>query len=39
MEMGIRMQKNHYIIENEPAAIVYTKAPTTLKTLYRQRVR
>ncbi len=39
MEMGIRLQKNHLQILNTPRAIVYTKAPITLKTLYKQRVR
>ncbi len=39
MEMGIRLQKLGHLIENEPKAIVYTKAPTTLPKLYTQRVR
>ena len=33
------MQKHHYRIGNAPKAHVYTNAPKTLKTLFKQRVR
>ena len=39
MEMGIRLQKNFYKIENEPRAMIHTKAPTDIRDLYTQRVR
>lgn len=38
-EIALRMQKNHYKIENAHTAIVYTTAPKTFKALYRQRIR
>lgn len=38
-EIALRMQKNHYKIENAHTAIVYTIAPKTLKALYKQRLR
>lgn len=39
MEIAMRMQKNHMKIDNVQNAFVYTVAPTTLKTLYKQRLR
>jgi len=39
MEMALRMQAAGYEIENAPRARVYTKAPRTVPTLIRQRVR
>jgi len=39
MEMAMRMQINHLKIENCHKAFVYTVGPSTLKTLYKQRVR
>lgn len=39
LEMGLRLQKYHYKIENEPLADVYTTAPANLAALFRQRVR
>lgn len=39
MEIGVRMQLNNYIIENEERAVVYTKPLRTLKGLYKQRLR
>ena len=39
LEMALRLQKACYWIENAPRARVYTKAPTTLHTLIRQRMR
>jgi cellulose synthase/poly-beta-1,6-N-acetylglucosamine synthase-like glycosyltransferase len=39
MEIGMRMQKNKMKIGNVHNAFVYTVAPTTLKTLYIQRLR
>ena len=39
MEMAMRMQKNHMVIENEPNAIVHTVGPENIKKLYKQRER
>jgi cellulose synthase/poly-beta-1,6-N-acetylglucosamine synthase-like glycosyltransferase len=39
LELALRMQSNHYKIVNAHKAYVYTVAPTTLKKLYRQRLR
>lgn len=39
MEMALRIQKAGYEIENSPRARVYTKAPKTIPTLIKQRVR
>ncbi len=39
LEYALRMQSNHYRIENAHNAFVYTVAPATLKGLYKQRVR
>lgn len=39
MEMAMRMQSNHYRIENAHTAVVYTVAPAKVKALYKQRVR
>ncbi len=39
MEMALRMQKAHMLIENSPRARVYTKAPSTINALIKQRVR
>ena len=39
MEMALRMQRAHMVIENAPRARVYTKAPRTLPKLLRQRTR
>jgi len=39
LEMCMRLQKNHKKVTNEPSAVVYTTAPATLGTLYKQRVR
>jgi cellulose synthase/poly-beta-1,6-N-acetylglucosamine synthase-like glycosyltransferase len=39
MEMALRIQEAGYEIENAPQARVYTKAPKTIKTLIKQRVR
>ncbi len=39
MEMALRMQKAHMIIENSPRVRVYTKAPATISTLIKQRMR
>jgi len=39
MEVAFRMQKNHYKIEHCNDAYVYTNTPTTIKKLYRQRLR
>ncbi len=38
-EMGLRLQSMHKKIANEPMAQVFTIAPPTLYTLYRQRIR
>jgi cellulose synthase/poly-beta-1,6-N-acetylglucosamine synthase-like glycosyltransferase len=39
LEMALRLQEQHYKIENADKAIVYTVGPRTLYKLYRQRVR
>ncbi len=39
MEMALRMQKAHMIIENSPRVRVYTKAPSTITALIKQRMR
>lgn len=39
MEMALRMQSHHMVIETAHDALVYTIAPPTLRTLYKQRVR
>ena len=39
LEIGLRMQKHHMRVENEPSAVVYTTAPATLHALHKQRVR
>jgi len=38
-EIALRMQSNHYKIENAHHAFVYTAAPPTFKKLFRQRLR
>ncbi len=38
-EMGLRLQKNHKKITNEPMAKVMTISPNTLGSLYKQRIR
>lgn len=39
MEIALRMQSKHYRIENAHTAHVYTVAPKTIPSLYKQRVR
>lgn len=39
MEMALRMQSHHMIIETAQDALVYTVAPASLYALYKQRVR
>lgn len=39
MEIALRMQSKHYRIENAHTAHVYTVAPKTVSSLYKQRVR
>ncbi|HQU08029.1 MAG TPA: glycosyltransferase [Candidatus Paceibacterota bacterium] len=39
MEMALRMQRAHMVIENAPRARVYTKVPRTLPKLLTQRTR
>jgi cellulose synthase/poly-beta-1,6-N-acetylglucosamine synthase-like glycosyltransferase len=39
MEIAYRMQKHHYAIEQCNDAYIYTNAPSTVKKLYRQRLR
>ncbi|MCX6747344.1 MAG: glycosyltransferase, partial [Candidatus Nomurabacteria bacterium] len=39
MEIAYRMQKNHYSIEQCNDAYIYTNTPSTVKKLYKQRVR
>lgn len=39
LEIALRMRLNHYRIENAHTAKVYTVAPSTFLSLYRQRVR
>ena len=38
-EIALRMQENHYKIEHCPDAYVYTAVPSSVKKLYRQRLR
>jgi cellulose synthase/poly-beta-1,6-N-acetylglucosamine synthase-like glycosyltransferase len=38
-EIALRMHLNHYKIVNSHKAFVYTKSPSTIKTLLKQRVR
>lgn len=39
MEIAYRMQKNHYKIEHCNDAFVYTHSPSSVKKLYKQRLR
>jgi len=39
LEVALRIQANHYIIENEPSSIVYTIAPSKFRDLLIQRRR
>jgi cellulose synthase/poly-beta-1,6-N-acetylglucosamine synthase-like glycosyltransferase len=39
IEMALRIQRHHGIIENSSDAFVYTVGPKTFKTLYKQRIR
>ncbi len=39
LEMALRIQRGGYIIENAPRARVYTKTPTTVPSLVKQRTR
>jgi len=39
MEMALRMQSHHMIIETAQDALIYTVAPSSLYALYKQRVR
>jgi len=39
MEIAYRMQKNHYKIEQCNDAYVYTNTPTSIRKLYKQRLR
>ena len=39
MEMAMRIQYNHYLIENDTRAVVYTVAPNKFIPLYKQRRR
>ena len=39
LEMALRLQKNGYWIENAPRARVYTKAPSSVSGLLKQRTR
>lgn len=39
MEMALRLQREGYWIENAPRARVYTKVPTTVRGLIKQRTR
>ncbi len=39
MEIAYRMQKNHYKIEHCNDAFVYTNTPSSIKKLYKQRLR
>ena len=38
-EIALRMQENHYKIEHCPDAYVYTAVPSSIRKLYRQRLR
>ncbi len=39
MEMALRIQAHGFLIANAPGAIVYTSTPTTVRGLFKQRVR
>jgi cellulose synthase/poly-beta-1,6-N-acetylglucosamine synthase-like glycosyltransferase len=39
LEMALRIQRGGYLIENAPRARVYTKTPTTVRGLIKQRTR
>jgi cellulose synthase/poly-beta-1,6-N-acetylglucosamine synthase-like glycosyltransferase len=39
LEMALRLQRAGYIIENAPRARVYTKTPTSVRALVKQRTR
>ncbi|HET8581107.1 MAG TPA: glycosyltransferase family 2 protein [Candidatus Paceibacterota bacterium] len=39
LELGLRLQERGAIIRNEPYAAVYTKTPSTVRALVKQRVR
>lgn len=39
IEIGIRLQANHYLVENVENAEVFTKPMTTFKSLFKQRMR
>jgi cellulose synthase/poly-beta-1,6-N-acetylglucosamine synthase-like glycosyltransferase len=39
LEMALRIQRGGYIIENAPRARVYTKTPTSVRALVKQRTR
>jgi cellulose synthase/poly-beta-1,6-N-acetylglucosamine synthase-like glycosyltransferase len=39
LEMALRIQRGGFIIENAPRARVYTKTPTTVRALIKQRTR
>lgn len=39
LEMALRIQRGGYLIENAPRARVYTKTPTSIPALIRQRTR
>jgi cellulose synthase/poly-beta-1,6-N-acetylglucosamine synthase-like glycosyltransferase len=39
LEMALRLQNEGYILENAPRARVYTKTPTTVRSLVKQRTR
>lgn len=39
MEMALRIQRAGYIIDNAPRARAYTKVPSTVRTLVKQRTR
>lgn len=39
LEMALRVQRAGYIIENAPRARVYTKTPTSIRALVKQRTR
>lgn len=39
MEMALRLQRNGWLIDNSPRARVYTKVPTSIPALIKQRTR
>ena len=39
IEIGIRLQSKHYMVENVENAEVFTKPMLTFKSLYKQRMR